>query len=470
MDNENLRIKKDSIDSEGFRIEKDSMGEISVPKKRLWGAQTQRSLENFKIGNNLMPREQIEALIHLKRACAIANEKILPHKMTREMADAIISASDILLFEYADEFPLSVWQTGSGTQTNMNVNEVISNLANKILDKKIIHPNDHVNMSQSSNDIFPSAMSIAAYKMTVERLIPACDRLILAFKGIEEKYPNVKKVGRTHLQDATPIKFSEEVYGWRGLVESAREQILSAIPYLLRLAVGGTAVGTGINSPDGFDFEVCSILSSDFGYEFTPDKNKFHALTSKDAFVFVHGAIKSLACNLFKIANDIRLLSSGPRCGIGEITIPENEPGSSIMPGKVNPTQCEALTMVCAQIMGNDATIGICASQGHFELNVFMPVIIHNFTFSVNLLSDAINSFTDNCVIGIIPNEEKMRENLERSLMNVTYLNTYIGYERAATVAKLAHKENISVKEALLKLGFMDKDTADGIFNSIFNT
>ena len=459
------------MDSENFRIERDSMGEISVPADKLWGAQTQRSLENFKIGNNLMPREQIEALILLKRACAIANEKILPHKMTREMADAIISASDTLLScGYADEFPLSVWQTGSGTQTNMNVNEVIANLSNKILDKKVIHPNDHVNMSQSSNDIFPSAMSIAAYKMTVEKLIPACDKLIVAFSEIEEKYPNIKKVGRTHLQDATPIKFSEEVFGWRGLVESAKEQILSAIPYLLRLAVGGTAVGTGINAPDGFDSEVCSILSRDLGYEFTPDKNKFHALTSKDAFVFVHGAIKALSCNLFKVANDIRLLASGPRCGIGEIIIPANEPGSSIMPGKVNPTQCEALTMICAQVMGNDATIGICASQGHFELNVFMPVIIHNFTYSVNLLSDAINSFTDNCVVGIVPNEEKMRENLERSLMNVTYLNTYIGYEKAAVVAKLAHKENISVKEAILKLGYMEEEKIDEIFDSVFNS
>ena len=458
------------MNSEKFRIEKDSMGEILVPNDKIWGAQTQRSLENFKIGNNLMPREQIEALIILKRACAIANAKILPHKMTREMADAIVSASDkILGGGYEDQFPLSVWQTGSGTQTNMNVNEVIANLSNNILGKKIIHPNDHVNMSQSSNDIFPSAMSLAAYKLTYEKLIPACDKLILAFKDIEEKYPNIKKVGRTHLQDATPIRFSEEVFGWRGLVESAKEQILSSLPYLLRLAVGGTAVGTGINAPEGFDACVCDILKDNLGYDFSPDKNKFHALTSKDAFVFVHGAIKSLSCNLFKVANDIRLLASGPRCGIGEITIPANEPGSSIMPGKVNPTQCEALTMVCAQIMGNDATIGICASQGHFELNVFMPVIIHNFLWSVNILSDAICSFTDNCVCGIIPDEKKMRENLERSLMNVTYLNTHIGYEKAAIVAKLAHKENISVKEAVLKLGFMEEDKINEIFDSIFN-
>ena len=459
------------MNTESFRIEKDSMGEIKVPSDKLWGAQTQRSLENFKIGSNVMPKEQIEALITVKKACAMANRKLLPHKMTASMLDAILYATDKLaLGEYDDQFPLSVWQTGSGTQTNMNVNEVISHLANIYLGENRIHPNDHVNMSQSSNDIFPSAMSIAAYKLTAERLIPACDRLIAEFKRIEEKYPTQKKVGRTHLQDATPIKFSEEVYGWRGLVESAREHLLSSIPYLLRLAVGGTAVGTGINAPDGFDVEVCSILSKDLGYEFIPDTNKFHALSSKDAFVFVHGAIKSLACNLFKIANDVRLLASGPRCGIGEIIIPANEPGSSIMPGKVNPTQCEALTMVCAQVMGNDATVGICASQGHFELNVFMPVIIHNFVLSANLLSDAINSFTENCVVGIIPDTQKMRENLERSLMNVTYLNTHIGYEKAATVAKLAHQKNISVKEALLELGFMDKDKADGIFYSIFNS
>ena len=460
------------MNTQDFRIEKDSMGEIKVACDKLWGAQTQRSLENFKIGNNLMPKEQIDALILIKSVCALVNNKFFPEKMTKERLDAIIFATKSITDDenYLNHFPLSVWQTGSGTQTNMNVNEVIANVANSILGKKDIHPNDHVNMSQSSNDVFPSAMNICAYKAVVEKLIPACDKLIAAFKSIQEQYPDIKKVGRTHLQDATPIKFCEEVYGWEGLVESAKEQISSSIPYLLRLAIGGTAVGTGINAPDGFDDEVCNALKKISGYNFTPDKNKFHALTSKDAFVFVHGAIKSLSCNLFKIANDIRLLASGPRCGIGEIIIPANEPGSSIMPGKVNPTQCEALTMVCAQVMGNDSTIGICASQGHFQLNVFMPVIIHNFIWSVNLLSDAIESFTDNCVVGIVPDKQKMRENLERSLMNVTYLNTYIGYEKAAIVAKLAHKENISVKEALLKLGYMEEEKIDEIFNSVFNS
>lgn len=457
---------------DNYRIEKDSMGEICVPSDKLWGAQTQRSLENFRIGNNLMPMELIHALLLIKCVCANENHKFFPNKMTKERLDAILMAAQNITTDenLKNHFPLSVWQTGSGTQTNMNVNEVIANVANNILGKKDIHPNDHVNMSQSSNDVFPSAMNVCAYEAVYEKLIPACDKLILAFKEIEEKYPSVKKVGRTHLQDATPIKFSEEVYGWRGLVESAKEQILSSIPYLLRLAIGGTAVGTGINAPEGFDEAVCNTLFEVSGYKFTPDKNKFHALTSKDAFVFVHGAIKSLSCNLFKIANDIRLLASGPRCGIGEIIIPANEPGSSIMPGKVNPTQCEALTMVCAQVMGNDATIGICASQGHFQLNVFMPVIIHNFILSVNLLSDAMVSFCDNCVSGIIPDEQKMRENLEKSLMNVTYLNTHIGYENAAKVAKLAYTEKLSVREALSRLGFMDKNDADKIFDSIFNS
>ena len=342
------------MDTENYRIEKDSMGEVEVPADKLWGAQTQRSLQNFKIGNNLMPIELIHALLLIKCVCANENHKFFPNKMTKERLDAILKASQSIVAteNYHQHFPLSVWQTGSGTQTNMNVNEVIANAANNILGKKDIHPNDHVNMSQSSNDVFPSAMNICAYEAISEKLIPVCDKLIDTFKTIEEKYPNVKKVGRTHLQDATPIKFSEEVSGWRGLIESSKEQILSSIPYLLRLAIGGTAVGTGINAPDGFDEAVCNTLSQISGFEFTPDKNKFHALTSKDAIVFVHGAIKALACNLFKIANDIRLLASGPRCGIGEITIPSNEPGSSIMPGKVNPTQCEALTMVCAQVMG----------------------------------------------------------------------------------------------------------------------
>lgn len=456
------------MNMENYRIERDSMGEVKVPANALYGAQTQRSLNNFKIGDNLMPREIINSLIIVKRACAMANRQLLPDKMTEEKLNGILCACDYLSDNkcYAN-FPLSVWQTGSGTQTNMNLNEVIANLSNSYIGKKLIHPNDDVNMSQSSNDTFPSAMNIAAYMLTCECLLPACDSLICSLKELEERYEGIKKVGRTHFQDATPIYFSQQISGWRALVENGKEQVLSAIPYFTKLAIGGTAVGTGINAPCGFDSTVCKIISEYTGYEFIPDTNKFHALSSKDAFTFSHGAIRSLACNLFKIANDIRMLSSGPRCGLGEIIIPANEPGSSIMPGKVNPTQCEALSMVCAQIMGNDTTIGFCASQGNFELNVYMPVIIFNYVFSVNILSDAISSFDNNCVKGIVPNKEKMRENLEKSLMNVTYLNTYIGYDSCAEVAKLAYKENITLKEAVLRLGLMSENEFDKIFDKI---
>lgn len=447
-----------------FRKEHDSMGDVLVPADKYWGAQTQRSYENFKIGEEKMPREIIRAFGILKAAAARANFELRPQKMTKEKYEAIVRVClEICAGELDESFPLAVWQTGSGTQTNMNVNEVIANRANEALGEKTVHPNDDVNMSQSSNDTFPTAMHISARLEIKERLLPAIDSLIESFKVLEEQNDGIIKVGRTHLQDATPIKFSQEISGWRGMLESARDQIVSSTEFLSRLALGGTAVGTGINAPKEFGALSAKYVSELTGIDFVTEENKFHALTSKDAMVFAHGAIKALAANLLKIANDIRWLSSGPRCGVGEITIPENEPGSSIMPGKVNPTQCEAVTMVAVQVMGNDAAIGIAASQGNFELNVFMPVIVYNFLQSVRLLSDAMNSFNKNCVVGIRANYAKMKENLDRSLMLVTALNTHIGYENAAKVAKMAHNENITLKEACLKLGFLRAEKYDEI-------
>lgn len=447
-----------------FRKEHDSMGEVLVPSDKYWGAQTQRSLENFKIGEEKMPREIIRAFGILKAAAARANFELRPEKMTEKKFEAIIKACfEICSGELEGNFPLAVWQTGSGTQTNMNVNEVVANKANEMLGEKIIHPNDDVNMSQSSNDTFPTAMHISARLEIKEKLLPAIDSLIESLETLEEQNDGIIKVGRTHLQDATPIKFSQEISGWRGMLESSKEQIISSAEYLSRLALGGTAVGTGINAPDGFAKLSAKYISELTDIDFVSEENKYHALTSKDALVFTHGALKALAANLMKIANDIRWLASGPRCGIGEITIPENEPGSSIMPGKVNPTQCEAVTMVAVQVMGNDAAIGIAASQGNFELNVFMPVIIYNFLQSVRLLSDVMNSFNKNCVVGIRANYEKMKENLDNSLMLVTALNTHIGYENAAKVAKMAHEENITLKEACTRLGFLSAEEYDGI-------
>ena len=447
-----------------FRKEHDSMGEMLVPSDKYWGAQTQRSLENFKIGEEKMPREIIRAFGILKAAAARANFELRPDKMTEKKFEAIIKACfEICSGELEGNFPLAVWQTGSGTQTNMNVNEVVANKANEMLGEKIIHPNDDVNMSQSSNDTFPTAMHISARLEIKEKLLPAIDSLIESLETLEEQNDGIIKVGRTHLQDATPIKFSQEISGWRGMLESSKEQIISSAEYLSRLALGGTAVGTGINAPDGFAKLSAKYISELTNIDFVSEENKYHALTSKDALVFTHGALKALAANLMKIANDIRWLASGPRCGIGEISIPENEPGSSIMPGKVNPTQCEAVTMVAVQVMGNDAAIGFAASQGNFELNVFMPVIIYNFLQSIRLLSDAMGSFNKNCVVGIRANYEKMKENLDRSLMLVTALNTHIGYENAAKVAKTAHDENITLKEACVKLGFVDADKYDDI-------
>ncbi len=447
-----------------FREEHDSMGSVMVPEDKYYGAQTQRSLDNFKIGEEKMNRELIRAFGILKAASAKANFELRPERMTEQKFEAIIKTClEICSGELDGNFPLSVWQTGSGTQTNMNVNEVIANRANEMLGDGLIHPNDDVNMSQSSNDTFPTAMHISARVEIKEKLLPAIDALIGSLEMLEEQNDGIIKIGRTHLQDATPIKFSQEISGWRGMLEASREQIISADKFLSRLALGGTAVGTGINAPCGFAELSARYISELTGLEFCSEENKFHALTSKDALVFAHGALKALAANLMKIANDIRWLASGPRCGIGEISIPENEPGSSIMPGKVNPTQCEAVTMVSVQVMGNDATIGFAASQGNFELNVFMPVIIYNFLQSVRLLSDAMNSFNKNCVVGIRADFKKMKENLDRSLMLVTALNPYIGYENAAKVARLAHKENITLKESCVKLGFLRGEEYDKI-------
>ena len=449
---------------EKFREEHDSMGTVLVPCDKYYGAQTQRSLDNFKIGEEKMPKELIRAFGILKAAAAKANFELRPEKMTERKFEAVIKAClEVCSGELDGNFPLAVWQTGSGTQTNMNVNEVIANRANELCGEKIIHPNDDVNMSQSSNDTFPTAMHISARLEIKEKLLPAIDSLIKGFEVLEEQNEGIIKIGRTHLQDATPIKFSQEISGWRGMLESAREQIVSSDAFLSRLALGGTAVGTGINAPKEFGSLSAKYVSELTGLEFQSEENKFHALTSKDALVFAHGALKALAANLLKIANDVRWLSSGPRCGIGEISIPENEPGSSIMPGKVNPTQCEAVTMVAVQVMGNDATIGFAASQGNFELNVFMPVIMYNFLQSVKLLSDVINSFNKNCVVGIRANCEKMRDKLNNSLMLVTALNPHIGYENAAKVAKKAHNEGITLKEACVKLGFLSGEEYDRI-------
>ena len=451
-----------------YRIEHDSMGEIQVPADRYWGAQTQRSCQNFPIGVGIetMPREITHAFGILKRAAAQANHALRPEKMTAEKLSAIASACDeVIAGTLNDHFPLVVWQTGSGTQSNMNANEVIANRGNAIAGAKLLHPNDDVNMSQSSNDTFPTAMHIAAVLALEDKVLPAIDLLIATFKRLEAENEGIVKSGRTHLQDATPISFSQEISGWRSSLERDRQLIVIALEPLKELALGGTAVGTGLNAPKGFDTKVAEEVSALTGKTFRTADNKFHALTSKDELVFAHGALKALAGDLMKIANDVRWLASGPRDGLGEITIPENEPGSSIMPGKVNPTQCEAVTMVAVQVMGNDAAVGIAASQGNFELNVFMPVLIYNFLQSARLLAESMVSFHNNCVVGIKANREKMHHNLHNSLMLVTALNPYIGYENAAKTAKLAYKENISLKEACVKLGFLTAERFDEVFH-----
>ena len=447
-----------------MRVEHDTMGEVLVPKDAFWGAQTQRSLENFPIGIEKMPREIIRAFALVKAASARANARL--GVLDAKKCDLICQAADEILQGKLDgNFPLAVWQTGSGTQSNMNVNEVIAHRAGELSGAScVLHPNDDVNRSQSSNDTFPTALSVAAALAVHERLIPAAKELIGELRALEERSAGIVKSGRTHLMDAVPISFSQEVMGWRGLVEAGVEQLEAAMPGLLRLALGGTAVGTGLNAPSGFDAAVAEELARATGLAFETDPNKFRALTGKEAVVFAHGAVKGLAANLMKVANDVRWLASGPRCGLGEIRIPENEPGSSIMPGKVNPTQAEAVTMVAVQVMGNDAAIGFAASQGNFELNVFMPVIAYNFLQSAGLLADAMRSFTERCVSGIEADAAKMKENLERSLMLVTCLNPHIGYERAAQVAKKAHAEGTSLKDACLALGFMDAEEFDRVF------
>ena len=451
-----------------YRIEHDSMGEVKVPANKYWGAQTQRSIENFPIGVGLetMPREITHAFGYLKKAAAMANHSLKPEKMTAEKLEAISASCDeVISGKLNDHFPLVVWQTGSGTQSNMNANEVIANRGNEMAGKKLLHPNDDVNMSQSSNDTFPTAMHIAAVLALEDRVIPAVDILISAFLRLETENEGIVKSGRTHLQDATPITFSQEISGWRASLERDKALIQASLPYLKELALGGTAVGTGLNAPRGFDIAVAQAVSRLTGKDFVTAPNKFHALTSKDELVFAHGALKALAMDLMKIANDIRWLASGPRLGLGEITIPENEPGSSIMPGKVNPTQCEAITMVSVQVLGNDAAIGFAASQGNFELNVYMPVLIYNFLQSARLLADSMLSFHDHCVAGIQANREKMHSNLHNSLMLVTALNPHIGYENAAKVAKKAYAENTSLKEACVTLGYLTAEEFDRVFH-----
>lgn len=447
-----------------YRIERDTMGEVKVPIDKWWGAQTERSRQNFKIGKEKMPKELIEAFAVLKRSCAIVNEKL--GKLSVHKKNAIVQICDeILEGKLEEHFPLAVWQTGSGTQTNMNVNEVIANRGNQWLqDKGInekIHPNDHVNMSQSSNDTFPTAMHIAGVLSVHKLLIPALNRLFSTLQKKENEYQHIVKIGRTHLQDATPLTLGQEISGWVHMLKRSKEMILESTEKMKALAIGGTAVGTGINAHPKFGDMVAEEISQYTNFSFSSSENKFHALTSHDEITYVHGALKSLAADLMKIANDVRWLASGPRCGIGEITIPENEPGSSIMPGKVNPTQSEALTMVAIQVMGNDTAIGFAASQGNFELNVFKPLIAYNFLQSVRLLADAMDSFNTKCAVGIKPNKEVIEKYLEQSLMLVTALNPHIGYENAAKIAKHAYQNQLSLKEAALQLGLLTEEQFD---------
>lgn len=447
------------------KIKKDTMGEVKVPADKYWGAQTQRSINNFKIGKYKMPIEIIRAYAYLKKAAANVNCEL---GTIEDAKRKVISGvcDEILAGKLDDNFPLVIFQTGSGTQTNMNVNEVIANRGNEIVGEEMLHPNDDVNKSQSSNDTFPTAMHIAAVLQIQNNLLHKIAKLRDTFCELEKKYEDVIKIGRTHLQDATPITLAQEISGWRSMLDHNILMIDDALKYIMEVGIGGTAVGTGLNAPKDFDKIVVKNLSELTGEKFKVSDNKFHDLTSKDALVNMHGALTALAANLMKNANDIRLLSSGPRCGIEELNIPENEPGSSIMPGKVNPTQCEALTMVCVKVMGNNSVISIAASQGNFELNVYMPLIISSFLESVELLADAIHSFNDNCVVGITPNYDKIEEYLENSLMLVTALNPYIGYEKAAKVANLAYKDNLTIREAIKKLGLFSEEEIDEILDT----
>lgn len=443
-----------------YRTERDSMGEIQVPSWSYWGAQTQRSSENFPQDTERMPMPIIHAIAIVKKASALANFKA--GRLDTKRRDIIITVCDEILAGKLDaHFPLVVWQTGSGTQTNMNVNEVIAGRGNEIAGEKLLHPNDHVNMSQSSNDTFPSAMHIAAVMETTQKLFPALDASISVLERLKTENMNIIKTGRTHLQDAVPITFGQEVSAWQEMISLGRKRITEAMTELYPLALGGTAVGTGLNAPEGFAEEAANEIARLTGLPFITSPNKFHALSSMSAMSYVHGALKALAEDMMKIANDIRWLASGPRCGLGEIFIPENEPGSSIMPGKVNPTQCEALTMAAVQVMGNDAAIGFAASQGNFQLNVFLPVIAYNFLQSVNLLGGVFSFFTRKCLDGIRPNTERMSGNLTKSLMLVTALNPYTGYDNAAKIARNAHEKNITLKESAVILGILTPEEYD---------
>lgn len=445
-----------------FRIEHDSLGEVKVPTDKYWGAQTQRSYQNFRIGPNRMPIQLIYSFANLKKAAALTNNKL--GKLDQKRCDLICQVCDEIRSGQLDaHFPLVVWQTGSGTQTNMNLNEVIANRANEIAGEKLLHPNDHVNMSQSSNDTFPTAMHLVTMELVHGQLLPALQGLIDTFAHLSQKYQDLIKVGRTHLQDATPITFGQEVSGWQASLQKDKIFLEKSLEDVYPIALGGTAVGTGLNAPSGFADQVARELAELTRYPITTADNKFHALTSKDELVFLHGALKALAGDAMKIANDVRWLASGPRCGLGEITIPANEPGSSIMPGKVNPTQCEALTMVAVQVMANDVAVGLAASQGNFELNVYMPVMIKNIIESIQLLADALNSFNEHCAQGIEAQETVMTDNVQASLMLVTRLNPVIGYEKAAQVAKKAYQEAISLKEASVALGFLTAEQYDQI-------
>jgi len=444
------------------RIEKDTFGPIEVPAARLWGAQTQRSLEHFRISNEKMPVALIAALVLVKKASARVNAEL--GTLEKDKANAIESAADeVLAGKHPDEFPLAVWQTGSGTQTNMNVNEVLANRASELLggvrgEGRRVHPNDDVNRSQSSNDVFPTAMSVAAARAVTKDVRPAIDALHDVLAGHARTFADVVKIGRTHLQDATPLTLGQEIGGWVAQLAHARTHLDAALPHLHELALGGTAVGTGLNAPKGWSERVAREIATLSGLPFITAPNKFEALAAHDAMVHAHGALRGLAAALFKIANDVRWLASGPRAGIGEITIPENEPGSSIMPGKVNPTQCEALTMACAAVMGNDVAIGIGGASGNFELNVYKPLIAHAYMQSCRLLADAMHSFTDHCARGIAPDRERIGELVSRSLMLVTALAPHIGYDKAAAIAKKAHHEGTTLEEAALALGHVTKE------------
>ncbi|MHA7846925.1 class II fumarate hydratase [Serratia sp. D1N4] len=449
----------------GIRIEKDSMGPIEVPANQLWGAQTQRSLEHFRISSEKMPPALIHALAMTKRAAASVNMDL--GLLPADRGNAILQAADeVLADQHANEFPLSVWQTGSGTQTNMNINEVLANRASELLggergEGRRVHPNDDVNKSQSSNDVFPTAMHVAAVIALREHLIPELKLLHQTLNSKAVAFHDIVKIGRTHLQDATPLTLGQEISGWVAMLEHNLKHIEASIPHICELALGGTAVGTGLNTHPEYAVRVAKALAELTGQPFVTAPNKFEALAGCDALVHGHGALKGLAASLMKIANDVRWLASGPRCGIGELSIPENEPGSSIMPGKVNPTQCEAMTMLCAQVLGNDVAVNIGGASGNFELNVFRPLVIHNYLQSVRLLADGMSSFNEHCAVGIEPNRDRISQLLNESLMLVTALNPHIGYDKAAEIAKNAHKQGLTLKASALKLGYLTEQQFD---------